>query len=85
MQNDEMKLKGDKKLGVWVVLRRNLAYVKPEIKNFIIAFVMIIFNVGLDIILPLFIGKITELLQAKTIVFTSVLILVIIYFLIGLV
>ena len=65
MQNDEMMLKGDKKLGIGVVLKRNLLYVKPEIKNFILAFVMIIFNVGLDVILPLFIGEITNLLQPE--------------------
>ena len=85
MQNDEMQLKGDKKLGVGVVLRRTLAYVRPELKNFILAFVMIIFHVALDIILPLFIGQITTLLQKDTIVFSNVLLLVIAYFLIGLV
>ena len=85
MQNDELQLKGDKKLGVGVVLRRTLAYVRPELKNFILAFVMIIFHVALDIILPLFIGQITTLLQKDTIVFSNVLLLVIAYFLIGLV
>ena len=85
MQNDEMQLKGDKKLGVGVVLRRTLAYVRPELKNFILAFVMIIFHVALDIILPLFIGQITTLLQKDTIVFSNVLLLVIAYFVIGLV
>lgn len=85
MQNDEMQLKGDKKLGVGVVLRRTLAYVRPELKNFVLAFVMIIFHVALDIILPLFIGQITTLLQKDTIVFSNVLLLVIAYFLIGLV
>lgn len=85
MQNDEMQLKGDKKLGVGVVLRRTLAYVRPELKNFVLAFVMIIFHVALDIILPLFIGQITTLLQKDTIAFSNVLLLVIAYFLIGLV
>lgn len=85
MQNDEMQLKGDKKLGVGVVLRRTLAYVRPELKNFILAFVMIVFHVALDIILPLFIGQITTLLQKDTIVFSNVLLLVIAYFVIGLV
>ena len=85
MQNDEMRLKGDKKLGIGVVLKRTLSYVKPELPRFILAFAMIILNVALDIILPLFIGEIVDILQSEEIIFSNVLWLVILYFLIGIV
>lgn len=61
--NEELaKLKGDKKLPLRVIISRTLEYIKPEKNSFIIALVLLVFNVALDAIAPLFTSKITDLL-----------------------
>ena len=57
------KLKGDKKLPFKVLFRRTLTYLKPEWVKFLLAGLMILINVGLDVILPLFLGQITNTLS----------------------
>ena len=63
--NEETGLLKDKKMSFGVVLKRTYQYIKPEIWSFVIAFILIIINVGLDIITPLFTKWITDGLQAK--------------------
>ena len=60
MSDDTEKLFGDKKIPAKVMLKRIAHYVSPEWKSFVLAFVLIIINVGLDIVLPLFISKFTD-------------------------
>ena len=60
MNNDELKLKTDQKLPFKTILKRNVTYVKPELFNFIIALVLLLVNVGLGLLMPLFIGDITN-------------------------
>ncbi|MDO4940473.1 MAG: ABC transporter ATP-binding protein [Erysipelotrichaceae bacterium] len=62
MNEELQKLKGDRKLPLRVVISRTLEYIKPEKNNFIIALVLLILNVVLDSISPLFTSKITDLL-----------------------
>lgn len=58
--DEKEKLKGDKKIPTGELLRRTLRYVKPELRAFIMSAVMIIVNIALDTVLPLFIRAITE-------------------------
>lgn len=66
MDEELEKLKGDKKLPLSVILKRTLKYIKPEIKQFILAIFLIALNVILDVISPLFTSRITdELIQTN--------------------
>ena len=60
MAEDNEKLFGDKKIPFKVMVKRLAHYVLPEWKSFALAFLLIIINVGLDIVLPLFIRKFTD-------------------------
>ena len=60
MSDDNEKLFGDKKIPSKVMFKRIAHYVMPEWKAFTLAFILILVNVGLDIILPLFISKFTD-------------------------
>lgn len=64
--DEKEKLKGDKKIPAGQLLRRTLRYVRPEIKSFVIAAIMLIINIALDSVLPLFIRAITENLTNGT-------------------
>lgn len=60
MAEDNERLFGDKKIPFKVMVKRLAHYVLPEWKSFALAFLLIIINVGLDIVLPLFIRKFTD-------------------------
>ena len=60
MSDDNEKLFGDKKIPPKMMLKRVIHYVSPEWKSFVLAFVMIVINVAVDIVLPLFISKFTD-------------------------
>ena len=60
MAEDNEKLFGDKKIPFKVMVKRLAHYVLPEWKSFALAFLLIIINVGLDIVLPLFIREFTD-------------------------
>ncbi len=57
---EQSKLKGDHKIPFKIMFKRTMNYVKPEWKRFLLSFILIIVNVALDIVLPLFIGNITD-------------------------
>ena len=65
MNNDELKLKTDKKLPFSTILKRNIKYVKPELHNFVLAIVLLLINVGLGLLMPLFMGDITNELSGE--------------------
>ena len=82
MFDDKEKLKGDVKIPVKQLLRRTLAYVKPEIRGFIISGFLILINVGLDVSVPYLMKSVTENLSSdhidlKYIISIAVLMLVI--------
>ena len=59
--NDELeKLKGDHKLPLSVIIRRTLKYISSEKGGFILALVLLVLNVLLDSISPLFTSRITD-------------------------
>ena len=60
MSDDNEKLFGDKKIPSKIMFKRIAHYVIPEWKSFTFAFLLILINVGLDIILPLFISRFTD-------------------------
>ena len=81
--NDELeKLKGDVKLPLSVIVKRTLKYIKPEMKSFILSLLLLILNVVLDSISPIFTSKITDALVVENINIRYILILVITSFLI---
>ena len=84
--NDELeKLKGDKKLPAGVILKRTLAYVKPEIKQFILAIFLVGLNVLIDVLSPLFTSTITDELLQVNINIRLIIILSVSMFVVGMV
>lgn len=64
MINEVEKLKGNVHIPTKVMLKRINNYLKPEIARFIGAMLLIVVNVVLDIILPLFVSRITNNLKS---------------------
>ena len=60
MAEDTEKLFGDKKIPTKVMIKRLMHYVLPEWKSFLFAFILILINVGLDVVLPLFLKEFTD-------------------------
>ena len=60
MNNELETLKGDKKLPLSEIVKRTLKYIKPEKNSFILAIVLVIVNIILDSISPLFTSTITD-------------------------
>lgn len=64
MQNDAEKLKGDVHIPTKDMFSRIYRYLKPEMARFVGAMLLILLNVVLDIILPLFVSQITNNLKS---------------------
>ena len=62
-KEDELKLKTDRKLDSWTILKRNVKYVKPELGKFIASLLLMVVNVGLALVLPLFMQDVTNSLS----------------------
>ena len=62
ISEENEKLFGDHKIPPKVMLKRLWHYIRPELAVFIIAFILIIFNVGADIVLPLVMKEFTNAL-----------------------
>lgn len=60
-------LQGDKHIPFKQMMKYTFKYIKPERKKFIIAFILIIFNVLLDTLLPILVGFITNNLKSNDI------------------
>ena len=86
MNKDELKLKTDQKLGMKVIMKRNMKYIKPHLFKFIVALVLILINVGISLIMPSIIGNVTgELSNTNGINIRYVYGLVIFYFVISII
>ena len=57
-----MKLKGDHKISNRALIKHLARFIKPELPKFLLAMLLILANVGLDIVLPLLITKHTDTL-----------------------
>lgn len=64
MQSDAEKLKSDVHIPTKDMFSRIYRYLKPEMGKFVGAMTLILFNVVLDIILPLFVSQITNNLKS---------------------
>ena len=82
-EDQKERLKGDKKIPVRILVRRMLAYVRPEIRSFIFAGFLLLLNVALDIVIPLIVSRITDSLTEELIDLRTVVMLAVGAFLIG--
>lgn len=64
MQAELEKLKGDANIPAKEMFKRIYRYLKPEMARFVGAMLLILLNVVLDIILPLFVSQITNNLKS---------------------
>ena len=84
MEEDLQKLKGDKRIPRMVMFKRTLKYLKAEWLSFVIAGLLILCNVALDIIFPLFMRDFTNNLQSDNISLKVLLIITFGYLALGL-
>ena len=80
MQEDNEKLFGDKKIPSRIMIKRLWHYIGPEWKSFAFAFFLILLNVGLDVVLPLFFRQFTNVIAEMSTVFSYIVGLTIGYF-----
>lgn len=80
MEKELEKLMGDKKIPLTTLFKRTFHYVKPELPHFLFALFLILINVGIDVVLPLIISKITTNLKSDYLDLILILVLVIGYF-----
>lgn len=85
MEKELEKLMGDKKIPLKTLFKRTFHYVKPELPRFLFALFLILINVGIDVVLPLIISKITTNLKSDYLDLILILVLVIGYFLLSLI
>ncbi len=64
MSEDLEKLKGEKHIPVRENLKRVFKYMKPEMPKFFLAMFLIVINVALDVVMPLFVSEITNNLKS---------------------
>ena len=67
MEEDLAKLKGDKSIPRKVMLKRTWKYAKPEIGRIVLALVLVLINVGIDIVFPILMSRLTNNLQSPDI------------------
>ncbi len=61
------------------IIRRLLKYIRPFIKELVIAFVLVMIVVGLDLVGPLFMARVIDELGKDTVVFSKIIIIIVIY------
>ena len=83
MVNNIEKLKGDKKIPFKVMVKRTFRYVKKEWISFLLAAFLILLNVTLDIVFPLFMRDLTNNLQSPNISLQIILTIAIGYFILS--
>lgn len=83
--DDKEKLVGDKKIPLKTLIKRCAKYFKPIRFKIILAFIIILINVGLDIVLPLLIERVVDNLQSGNIALKIVISVAISYFVISLI
>ena len=67
MEEDLAKLKGDKNIPRKVMLKRTWKYAKPEMGRIVLALVLVLINVGIDIVFPILMSRLTNNLQSPDI------------------
>ena len=64
--NKELMLKGDKKIPFRVIIKRILRYLAPKKLSFILALILLLINVFLDVLAPLILERIVNILANDT-------------------
>lgn len=85
MSEDLEMLKGEKHIPLHENLRRVFKYMKPEVPRILLAMLLIVVNVALDIVMPLFVSQITNNLKSLDINIRYIIILAVSYFAVALV
>ena len=85
MAEDNEKLFGDHKIPTSVMLKRLLRYIRPEWKSFLFSFLLIILNVGFEVITPLFIKEFTNAIADTSVTLAYIMGLSIGYFVISII
>ena len=67
------------------LLKRAFKYIKPHYKSFLLAFLLLVINVGLNILLPTLISSSADVLRQETINFNHVLLIAFTYLLLSLI
>ena len=67
MQDDLVKLKGDKPIPRKVMIKRVWKYAKPELPSIIISLFLVFINVAIDIVFPILMSRLTDNLQSPDI------------------
>ena len=83
MDDSNEKLFGDQKIPFHQMLKRWLSYIRPEWKSFLCSFLLIIINVGFDVVLPLFIKEFTNVIVDTNVALSYILSLSLGYFLLA--
>ncbi len=78
--DEKERLKGDRKIPAAEFWRRIFHYLKPETGRFVLAAVLLVTNVGLDIVLPIITGKMTDHLTSEALSMKVLITLTIVYF-----
>jgi len=85
MDEELLKLKGDKKIPTSILIKRTLKYVKTEKKSFILALCFVVINVMLDVISPIFMQLSTDELVKPDLNLTFLITLAVLMAVIGLI
>ncbi len=85
MQDDLMKLKGDKKIPLGKLFKRTFVYIKPEWPSFVIALLLLFANVFLDLYLPIVLKGILNSFESENISLNYIITNSIIYLVISIV
>lgn len=85
MENQKDLLMGHKKIPLSVMMKRTFHYIKPEIWHFALALFLIAINVGLDVLLPLIVSEVIDVLKGDNINLYTIIIAVVGYFVLSLI
>lgn len=85
MTSQKDLLMGHKKIPLTTMMKRTFHYIKPEIWNFVLALFLIAINVGLDVLLPLFVSYVIDVLKGDVIDLSVIVIAVLAYFVLSLI
>lgn len=79
IKNKKEVLGFDRNMSDTYIIKKLLSYAKPHLKSFIVVFLLMIFCVSADIILPIITGGVTSILGKENFKYINVLLLVLLY------
>jgi len=79
IKNKKEVLGFDRNMSDTYIIKKLLSYAKPHLKSFIVVFLLMIFCVSADIILPIITGGVTSILGKENFKYINALLLVLLY------